>query len=92
MTNSINVVVAQKRPIQVSTNATATAIVTNNPITLKPDTNFTVISGGGGSGVNELDQLIDVDISQEQDGSVLQYNATANNYQVKPLNIDGGVF
>jgi len=89
MVNSINVVVAQKRPIQISTNATSTAIVSNNPVNLKPDANFTVISGGG---VNELDQLLDVDISLEQDGSVLQYNATANNYQVKPLVVDGGIF
>jgi len=86
--NTINVVVAQKKPIQVSTNATASAIVTNNPVTLKPDTNFTVENVG----VQELDQLIDVDITLEQDGSVLQYNAANNNYQVKPLVVDGGVF
>lgn len=89
--NTINVVVAQKRPIQVSTNATATSIVTNNPITLKPDTNFSTI-GASGADIDKLSTLLDVDISSEQDGSVLQYNVTANNYQVKPLNIDGGVF
>lgn len=85
---SINVVVAKKIPIRVSTNAISTAVVSSNPVTVKPDTNFTVLSGG----VVELDQLTDVDATLEEDGSVLQYNADTGIYQVKPLIIDAGEF
>lgn len=88
MTSSINVVVAKKLPIRVSTNATSTAVVSSNPVTVKPDTNFTVLSGGAA----ELDQLTDVDASLEEDGSVLQYNADTKTYQIKPLIMDGGEF
>jgi hypothetical protein len=88
--NSINVVVAKKKPVHISTGATATSIVSSNPVTLKPD-NIQLVSSGGGA--VELTQLTDVDITQELDGSILQYNATTQNYQVKPLvTIDGGEF
>jgi hypothetical protein len=85
--NTINVVVARKTNIKVSTNATSTAIVSNNPVTIKPTANFEAVSGA-----EELSQLSDVDVSQEQDGSVLQYNATIDMYQSKTLIIDGGEF
>jgi hypothetical protein len=89
MANTIQAVVqVTKKPVRVSSNALSMAVVSSNPVTLKSMP--LLVSHEGGA--VELDQLSDVDISQEQDGSVLQYNASANNYQVKPLIIDGGVF
>jgi hypothetical protein len=85
--NTINVVVAKKNTIKVSTNATSTAVVTSNPVTIKPTANFQSVSGA-----EELSQLKDVDVSQEQDGSVLQFNAATDMYQSKTLVIDGGEF
>lgn len=85
----INVVVAQKKQIHISTNAMSTAIVTNNPVTLKGNPTLTSIGGGASS----LTQLTDVNISGEQDGEPLVYDEGTGKYVIKPLPlIDGGFF
>lgn len=86
---TINVVVAQKKQIRISTNATSTAITTNNPVTLKGNPTLTSIGGGASS----LSELTDVDLSHEVDGSTLVYDEETGKYVAKALeNIDGGLF
>jgi len=83
---TINVVVAQKKQIHISTNATSTAIVTNNPVTLKDNPTLTSIGGGASS----LSELTDVDITGEQDGDILVYDEVHGKYVVRSL--DAGTF
>lgn len=86
-----NVVVARKRTIQVSTNATAGIIDTSTPITLK--------NNQAVGGITRLDQMLDVDASTEANGATLIYNSSIDKYIVKSLNfddisgdLDGGTF
>jgi hypothetical protein len=88
----VNVVVSRKRNVKVSTNATAGVIDTTIPVTLK---NTPIIS----SGLDTIDELRDVGLSQRTDGSTLIYDNTTDTYQVKHLDfgnidgdLDGGVF
>lgn len=88
----VNVVVSRKRNVKVSTNATAGVIDTTIPVTLK---NTPIIS----SGIDTIDELRDVGLSQRSDGSTLIYDNTTDTYQVKHLDfgyidgdLDGGVF
>jgi len=83
---TMNVVVAQKKQIHISTNATSTAIVTNNPVTLKDNPTLTSIGGGASS----LSELTDVDITGEQDGDLLVYDEAHGKYVVRSL--DAGTF
>jgi hypothetical protein len=89
----VNVVVARKRTVQVSTNATAGIIDTTTPVTLK---NTPI-----GSGINRIDKLLDVDASFETDNATLVYNSILDKYIVKKLEfndldgdieVDGGTF
>ncbi len=88
----VNVVVSRKRNVRISTNATAGAIDTTTPVTLK---NIPTIA----SGVDTIDELRDVGVSQRSEGSTLVYDVTTDTYQVKQLtfgfidgDLDGGVF
>lgn len=90
---SINVLVARKRSVQVSTNATAGVIDTSTPITLKP---IPSINSGG---VDRLDKLIDVVANNESNGATLVYDSSNDKYIVKQLDLaditgslDGGTF
>lgn len=87
----VNVVVARKRTIQVSTNATAGIIDSTTPVVLKNTP--TLISGG----VDRLDHLKDVDATTELDGSTLIYDANTDKYVVRKIDfgdvgLDGGNF
>lgn len=93
MVASVNVIVARKREIQVSANATSGIIDTSSPVTLK--TIPTVASGG----VDRLDHLKDVVATTETDGSTLVYDSGNDKYVVKKLDmtnvvgaVDGGDF
>ena len=93
MTASINVIVARKRDVKVSTNATSGIIDTSAPVTLKPIP--TITSGG----VDRLDHLKDVNANTEVDGATLVYDSGNDKYIVKKLdlanvvgNLDGGDF
>jgi len=85
----VNVVVAKKRTVQVSTNATAGVLNTVTPVTLKntPTTTAT-----------KLENLQDIDFSNEIDGAVLVYQANTNSYVFQTVaginsnNLDGGTF
>lgn len=88
----VNVIVAKKRTVQVSTNATAGVIDSTNPVTLKP---ISTIS----TGVNRLDHLKDVNPFGEVDGATLVYDSINDTYNVKKLDLaditgdlDGGIF
>ena len=92
--DSINVVVARKRNIQVSANATAGIIDSTTPVTLK-----TVPTITSGAGADRLDRLRDVNAIGETDGATLVYDASSDVYVVKKLNLsdvtgnlDGGDF
>jgi len=48
-------------------------------------------------GKSRLDELLDVELTQQTDGSVPVYNSTLDKYEVKPINtsitnLDGGSF
>jgi len=85
------VIIAAKRNVQVSANATAGIIDTTTPVTLK--------NGGVTSGITRLDILSDVDATSETDGATLVYDAANGKYIVQKLdltnvtgNLDGGTF
>ena len=87
----INVVLARKRNIQISTNATAGIIDTTTPVVIK---NNPVVGG-----VTRLDRLSDVVANAEINGATLVYNANTDTYVVQKLDIsdvtgdlDGGTF
>jgi len=89
-----NVIVARKRTIQVSANATAGVIDSSNPVVLKP---ISVLSSAASS--TRLDHLQDVNASTETDGATLVYDAGNDTYVVKLLDLaevtgilDGGNF
>jgi hypothetical protein len=91
MVSSINVIVARKRDIRVSANATSGVIDTTTPVTIKPVP--TVTSGG----VDRLDHLKDVDASTELDGATLIYDAANDKYVVRKIDfgnvsLNGGDF
>lgn len=88
----VNVVVSRKRNIKVSSNATAGVIDTSVPVTIKNVPTMNI-------GVNTIDQMTDVNLSQRTDGATLVYDQPTNTYIVKELNfsevsgsIDGGEF
>ena len=90
--DSINVVVARKRTVQVSTNATAGIIDSTTPITLKPIPSLNV-------GVDRLDKLKDVIATGEANGAVPVYDSGIDKYIIKQVdlgevtgNLDGGTF
>lgn len=89
-----NVIVAKKRNIFVSTNATAGIINTSEPVVLKNVP--TLISG---TGINRLDHLQDVLPEGETQGATLVYDAAIDKYIVEKLDLsnttgalDGGTF
>ena len=75
----VNVIVARKRNISVSTNATAGVIDTGTPVTLK---------SGGVGGVTRLDQLSDVDATTEVNNGVLTYDGTRDKYIIKTITFE----
>ena len=87
-----NVVVARKRTVQVSTNATAGIIDSTVPVTIR---NTYDVS----SSVTRLDHLKDVVATGEIEGATLVYDANTDKYIVKKLDLadvtgdlDGGTF
>lgn len=89
MTN-INVVVAKKRTIRVSANGTAGILNSSGGVTLK-----NILSPPA----SRLDQLKDVDASNEVDGATLVYDDQNDKYVVQYLDLadttgtlDGGSF
>jgi hypothetical protein len=89
-----NVVVARKRLVRVSTEATGGIIDSTTPVILK---NNTTLNGSGG--VDRLDHLKDVIASNEVEGATLVYDAGNDKYIVKQLDLadvtgvlDGGTF
>ena len=89
-----NVIVARKRTIQVSTNATSGVIDSTNPVVLKP---ISVLTSSASN--SRLDHLQDVNASHEIDGATLVYDAGNDTYVVKLLDLaevtgvlDGGNF
>jgi len=93
MVASVNVIVARRRDIQISANATSGIIDTSSPVTLKPVP--TIASGG----VDRLDHLKDVSANTETDGATLVYDSGSDKYVVKKLDLadvvgvlDGGDF
>jgi hypothetical protein len=89
-----NVIVARKRNIQVSANATSGIIDTSVPVVLK---NNPVLNSSGGA--TRLDGLTDVVATTETDGATLVYDAGSDKYIVKKLDLadvtgdlDGGEF
>lgn len=78
--------------IKVAVNATAGAISSVNPVTIK---SIAAVN----SGASRLDQLADVVATNEVDKSTLIYDSVTDKYVVKPLifdditgNLDGGTF
>jgi hypothetical protein len=91
--NSINVVVVQKRQIQVTTNATAGIIDSTNPVVLK--NNPTIPP----KGVDRLSNLLDVDATDRVLGDTVVYYPHEDSYVVEPLDlkyvtgrVNGGTF
>lgn len=89
-----NVVVARKRTVQVSANATAGIIDSTVPVTIK---NIPAVSSG--NGIDRLDHLKDVVASGETEGATLVYDSATDKYVVKKLDLadvtgdlDGGTF
>lgn len=87
----VNVVVSRKRNIQISSN-TVGVIDTTVPVTLK---NVPTLVNG----VDTIDELNDVNLSQRNDGSTLVYDQPSDTYVVKHLDfvdiagdLDGGTF
>lgn len=87
-----NVIVARKRNIQVSVNATAGIIQPTSPVTLQkvPTIN---------TGISRIDEMDDVNSSGESNGATLVYSSALDKYIVKKLNLadvegdlDGGEF
>lgn len=83
-TKTINVIVSK--------NSSTGVITTQPPVTLK---NIPTIS----SGIDTVDELVDVNISQRTGGATLVYNDLSNLYEVKSLefvdivgDLDGGSF
>jgi hypothetical protein len=87
----VNVVVSRKRNVKISSN-TAGVIDTTVPVTLK---NVPTLVNG----VDTIDELHDVNLSQRNDGSTLVYDQPSDTYLVKKLDfidiagdLDGGTF
>jgi hypothetical protein len=93
--NNVNVVVVQKRKIQVTANATAGIIDSNNPVTLKNNPYLYAV----GHGVDKFVHLLDVDAANRVEGDTVVFQANDNLFVVKPLDminitgkLDGGTF
>lgn len=87
----VNVVVSRKRNVKISSN-TVGVIDTTVPVTLK---NVPTLVNG----VDTIDELNDVNLSQRNDGSTLVYDQPSDTYVVKHLDfvdiagdLDGGTF
>lgn len=85
----INVIVAQKRNINITINSTANVITSSTPVTLK---NISTKEG-------RIDQLLDVNAINETDGATLVYDSSIDKYIVEKLDLtntvgplDGGNF
>lgn len=94
----INVVVARKNPVIVTSNGIGGALNTSQPVTLKNATTIVPIGSGGG-GAETLVELLDVvSNSAPANGSTLVYSAANNTFVVEPLpfpdltNLDCGSF
>jgi hypothetical protein len=88
----VNVVVSRRRNIKVSSNSTAGVIDTTVPVTLK---NVPIISNG----IDTIDEMHDVNLTQRNDGSTLVYDEPSDTYVVKKIDfgdivgdLDGGTF
>lgn len=60
--------------------------------TQRPETARVSIGTGGGGGVTQLKNLIDVSMTGAQDGYVLIYQANTNTFSFSPYVIDDGYF
>lgn len=88
----VNVVVSKRKNVRVTANTTGGVIETSPPVTLK---NLATLNNG----VNTIDELTDVNLTQRNDGSTLIYDQTTDKYVVKHMefvditgDLDGGVF
>jgi hypothetical protein len=86
-----NVVVANKKEFQVSTNANSGLIDSTTPVTLKT---IPTVSVGG---VERLDHLKDVDVLGESNGAILTYDGDTQKWIAQQINfgkasLDGGNF
>jgi hypothetical protein len=86
--NNANGTITVTLPNTSSLSVNTAALTANTPANL---VNITVISGGMG-GATKLSQLTDVVTAGEEDGDVLIYNQSANNYVIEPFNLDSGEF
>jgi hypothetical protein len=48
--------------------------------------------GGGGSGASRLQDLSDVDVTQQHDGDPLTYDGANNKYVIETTPLNGGTF
>lgn len=88
----VNVVVSRKRNVKVTSNSTAGVIDTTVPVTLR---NVPIVTNG----IDTIDELHDVNLSQRNDGSTLVYDEPSDKYIVKKIDfvdivgdLDGGIF
>lgn len=90
----VNVVVARKRTIQVSANATSGVLDTTVPVTIKNTPSIGTIGS-----TYRLDHLQDVSATNETDGAIPIYDSSIDKYVVRQIDlgdlgggIDGGTF
>lgn len=87
--NRINVRVSGNTNLHVSVSNTSSTLLNSSvPVTLK---NNPVLSLDGG-GANTLEELNDVAVVQKLNGSTLSYSESSNKYEIKIINLDGGIF
>lgn len=86
----VNVIVAQKKSIQLSTNAISGIVTTSIPIVLK---NNSILSPIEPIPPTTLTQMTDIDFFNGVDGATLIYNQKNNQFILEPIPfIDGGQF
>lgn len=77
-----NIVLAKKKVINISVNATAGIINTTNPVTLKNTPSLL------SEPATRLDKLLDVYANNEIDGATLVYDSGSDKYKVEKLSLD----
>lgn len=72
---------------KVKVNQTDGRLQTNAPLSLR-----NVVREGAQATVENIEDIQNVTVSNREDGSVIQYNSSTQNYEVKRIEIDGGTF
>jgi hypothetical protein len=83
----INVVIAKKRIIKVSSNVSSGVIETTSPVTLK---NIPTLSSAN-VGAKRMADLEDVDASHVANGDLIVYHTDTHKYVVEPLDLETGI-